>query len=255
MKLHARIIGEPGTPLIILHGFLGSGDNWKTLGNAYAAAGYHTHLIDARNHGRSPHDDVHDYDAMASDVAQYLDDHNLDRVHLIGHSMGGKTAMTFMGQHPGRVAQPIIADIAPRYYPPHHQVIIDALLSVDLDIATTRQDVDDQLARHIDDVGIRMFLMKSLYRVDRMKFGWRFNLDVLQDVQDTIGTAQDYGTYDEPVLFIRGGASNYIQDSDWEKIVHAFAKAELETIPNVGHWLHAEAPEQFLEHSLKFLRS
>ena len=131
MKLHANIIGE-GKPLIILHGFLGMGDNWKTLGRRFAELGFQVHLIDQRNHGRSPHSNNFSYDIMAQDLLEYLNTYTLDKVVLLGHAMGGKTAMTFATSHADRVDKLLVADISPRFYPVHHDAILNGLSALDL---------------------------------------------------------------------------------------------------------------------------
>ncbi|WP_438962057.1 alpha/beta fold hydrolase [Nonlabens sp.] len=251
--LHSIIIGE-GKPLVILHGFLGMADNWKTLGKQWSENRYEVHLIDQRNHGRSLHSDEFNYEILAQDIKEYCDEHQLKSIYLLGHSMGGKVAMKTAVDFPNLIEKLIIADIAPKEYAPHHSDIINGLKSLDFNTIKSRKEADKQLALRIPDFGTRQFLLKSLYRVDKNRYGWRFNLDVLGNSQNTIGF-QDAITeqIQIPTLFVRGGNSGYITNNDIVIIEHAFAKADLKTIPNAGHWLHAEQPELFYETVTKFL--
>ncbi|MFT5079357.1 MAG: esterase, partial [Patiriisocius sp.] len=130
MLLHSKIIGT-GKPLVILHGFLGSGDNWKTLGNKFAEDGFQVHLVDQRNHGKSFHSDDWSYEIMVADLKAYCDHFKLESIDLLGHSMGGKTAMAFAVAFPEMLHKLVIADIGPKAYPSHHQDILKALGSLD----------------------------------------------------------------------------------------------------------------------------
>ncbi len=253
--LHANILGE-GTPLLILHGFLGMSDNWKTLGRKYAERGFEVHLLDQRNHGRSFWSEDFDYAVMAADLLRYMDSRNIEKGMLIGHSMGGKTAMQFACTYPQRVSKLIVADIAPKRYPPHHQQILSALEALPLERLESRTEADEALAGHIDNWGIRQFLLKNLYWVESGRLGLRINLQVLKTKMDEIGEALREGAvYGGPVLFLRGGNSGYVSRGDLPLIHRHFPKATLETLEGAGHWLHAEKPEAFLEASLKFLNS
>ena len=162
MQLHANISGE-GNPFIILHGFLGMGDNWKTLGQQFSEQDYEVHLVDQRNHGRSFHDDNFSYEDMVTDLKHYLDQNNLDDIVLLGHSMGGKTAMLFATQYPEMVSKLLVADISPRYYPVHHEAILNGLSSLDFSVLKSRGAADKALAQYVSDFGTRQFLLKNLY--------------------------------------------------------------------------------------------
>jgi esterase len=162
--LHSIILGE-GQPFLILHGFLGMADNWKTLGAKWSENGYQVHLIDQRNHGRSLHSDTFSYEIMAQDIKEYCDAHKLQNIILLGHSMGGKVAMKFASLHESYLNKLIIADIAPKEYAPHHSDIINGLRSIDFDIVKSRNEADEILGKMIPDFGTRQFLLKSLYRV------------------------------------------------------------------------------------------
>ncbi len=253
--LHANILGA-GTPLLILHGFLGMSDNWKTLGRKYAENGYEVHLLDQRNHGRSFRSEEFDYPAMAADLLHYMDERGIEKAMLIGHSMGGKTAMQFACTYPGRVSKLIVADIAPKRYPPHHQQILSALDALPLERLESRTEADEALSEHIEDWGIRQFLLKNLYWVEPGRLGLRINLEVLKHKMEEIGAAlPPEARYEGPVLFLRGGKSGYVTRGDLPIIHHHFPQATLETLEGAGHWLHAENPEEFLQKSLEFLNS
>jgi len=255
MILYSNIIGE-GKPLVILHGFLGMGDNWKTLAKQFAQQNYQVHLIDQRNHGRSFHSDEFNYELMAGDLKKYCEEKGLSSIDLIGHSMGGKVVMLFAVKNPTLVSRLIVADIAPKFYPQHHQNILEGLeaLSINDTALKGRKEADAYLSNYIKEIGIRQFLLKNLYWKSKGMLGLRMNLRALIANIDRIGEALPANSYfEKPTLFIRGGNSDYIQDEDEEAIFSAFAKAKLQTIPNVGHWLHAENPAQFYKEVMTFL--
>lgn len=253
--LHSKIIGE-GKPLVILHGFLGMSDNWKTLGNQYAKNGFQVHLVDQRNHGRSFHSIDFDYEVMSEDVLRYMNQHQIEKASIIGHSMGGKTAMQVATEHPRQVEKLLVADISPKYYPPHHQAIVDALVQLNFDHINSRKEADETLAQHLNEVGIRQFLLKNLYWVEPGKLGLRFNLDILRDKMDEIGeNIASSAVFNGPTLFLRGDRSEYILPNDFSGIKRHFPNADIQTVEKAGHWLHAENPKQFFEKSLHFLNS
>lgn len=253
--LHSRIEGE-GKPLIIIHGFLGMSDNWKSLGSQYAAEGFQVHMLDLRNHGKSFHSEDFNYTVMANDMLDYCQEHNLSNISIIGHSMGGKVAMLFATTYPEMVEKLIVADIAPKHYQPHHQEILAGLNAVDFSTKPDRAEVEEMLYPFIPDFGTRQFLMKNLYWATPGQLAFRFNLPVFNAKIETIGEALPEGNhFDKPTLFIRGGNSNYILDADIPEIKKHFPNFELATIPNVGHWLHAGNPKLFFEETRKFLRA
>ena len=252
--LFSNILGK-GDPLVILHGFLGMSDNWKTLGTHYAENGLEVHLLDQRNHGRSFWSPTFNFDVMAEDLKVYLDHHSLTNILLIGHSMGGKTAMQFACNYPEQVKKLLVADIAPKYYPPHHDEIIEALNALDLPAIKSRKEADDALALHIRDAGVRQFLLKNLYRQNKEQLAFRFNLAVLsskmEEIGDNLGVSD---SYPGPTLFLRGDRSEYITPADLPLIKSHFPAASLDTVSEAGHWLHAENPVEFLEKSMRFFR-
>ena len=255
MQLHANVFGA-GQPLLILHGFLGMGDNWKTLGKKISELGFEVHLIDQRNHGRSPHSDEFSYDYMVEDLLEYCTTNNLDAIHLLGHSMGGKVAMLAAVKHPELISKLIVADIGPKYYPLHHQDILDGLNALDFEVLKSRGEVDKELSLYVPDMGVRMFLMKNLYWKEKGVLGLRMNLSALIQNASEIGVAlgEEYH-YDGTALFLKGEKSNYILEEDQPGITRQFPNAYIREIPAAGHWLHAENPSQFLAEVLEFVKN
>ncbi|MFV8464537.1 alpha/beta fold hydrolase [Flavobacterium sp. LB1P62] len=251
--LYSKIEGA-GQPLLILHGFLGMSDNWKTLA-AQFAADFQVHILDLRNHGRSLHSEEFSYEIMVQDVFEYCQAHTLENINVIGHSMGGKVAMLLATKHPELVDKLIVADIGPKFYPQHHQDILAGLNAVDFSIKPSRNEVEEIMAKYITDFGTRQFLMKNLYWQEPGQLAFRFNLAVFNTKMDEIGVPLPENLiFEKPTLFIRGGNSNYILDSDFENIKRHFPNSNIETIPNVGHWLHAENPAGFYQMVSSFLK-
>ena len=251
--LYSKIEGE-GKPFLIIHGFLGMSDNWKTLGYQLTQLGFQIHLLDMRNHGKSFHSDEFSYEIMVEDLKSYIDFHHLQDIILLGHSMGGKVAMLFATLYPDLVEKLIVADIGPKYYPPHHQSILAALNAVDFSLKPSRAAVDEIVSKHISDFGTKQFLLKNLYWKTPEQLDFRFNLPVFNTKISEIGTALPFeNQFNKQVLFLRGGKSDYILDSDFETILHHFPLAKIDTIPNSGHWLHAETPTAFYCEVEKFV--
>lgn len=250
--LHSRIVGQ-GQPFLILHGYFGMGDNWKSLANQFGEH-FEMHLIDQRNHGRSFHADDFDYELLAEDVYNYIEHHDLEKVILLGHSMGGKTAMLFAVEYPELVDKLIIADISPRYYQPHHNEILKGLSSIDFSIQTTRKLVDEKLAELIPEIGVRSFLLKNVYWREKGVLDFRFNLQSLTENNSEVGKAlPSFTTFEGDALFLAGGNSGYITENEVPIVKAHFPKAQIETIPKAGHWLHADNPKMFYELVMGFL--
>ncbi len=249
-------MGKTGQPLLIMHGLFGTLDNWQTLGRQYAET-HQVYLIDLRNHGRSPHSDDLSYQLMSDDVAAFIKQHQIQNPVVLGHSMGGKVAMNLALQHPELLEKLIVADIAPKAYPPHHDEIIEGFRSIDLATLENRQQADEQLAQRVPDLGTRLFLLKNLYRKDDNSFGWRLNLDAIEkNLDNVLGNIESDQPFTKPTLFIRGGNSRYIKpEKDMDQIQSLFPNAKLHTIEGTGHWLHAEKPEEFYRISMEFLQA
>lgn len=253
MQLYSNILGQ-GQPFVILHGFLGMSDNWKTLGVKFSEAGYQVHLVDQRNHGRSFHDNAFSYEVLAEDLKGYFEAHQLKDAIVLGHSMGGKTAMLFASQFPELVSKLIVADISPRFYPIHHDAILEGLCSLDFSKIKTRGEANQQLAHYISNVGIRQFLLKNLYWKEKGQLALRLNLEALKDNVAEVGEALPiHVTFNNPTLFLRGDQSEYIANQDEALIKRHFTRSKIVTIKNAGHWLHAENPIDFFNEVMQFL--
>ena len=252
--LYSKIEGS-GKPLLILHGFLGMSDNWKTLGTQFGTEGFQVHMIDLRNHGRSLHSQEFSYEIMFQDIFEYCHANNLENINIIGHSMGGKVAKILATTHPELVNKLIVADIGSKFYPQHHQDILAGLNAVDFSKKPTRNEVEEIMSPYIPDFGTRQFLMKSLYWQEPGQLAFRFNLEVFNKKMDEIGVPlPPNAVFEKPTLFIRGGKSNYILDTDFENIKQHFPNSTVETIADVGHWLHAENPILFHQIASSFLK-
>lgn len=253
--LHSKIIGDRN-PLLILHGFLGMGDNWKTYATKLSEDGFQVHLIDQRNHGRSFHSDDFSYKLMVEDLKNYIHHHNLKKVSLLGHSMGGKTAMLFAIENPNLVDKLIVADMAPKSYKAHHNEILRALNSVNFSAQNSRKLVDEQLAKYIPEFNIRQFLAKSLYWVEKGQLAFRFNIQSLTDnYTQIIEGLQSQVIFEGKTLFLKGEKSNYILEEDQLLIDAYFRNNQIKTITNAGHWLHSENPKDFYDELIIFLNN
>lgn len=242
MALYHKILGQ-GPPLVVLHGLFGTSDNWATLARQWSEH-FTVILMDLRNHGRSPHHHAMNYPLMAEDVAEVLREEWMHRVYLLGHSMGGKTAMRLALDHPDLVEQLMVVDIAPRAYSGGHEGIMEALLSIPLDKVAQRQDAEEMLLQKIPDRGVALFLLKNLARTKDGGFRWKMNLEAIHRHYDEIVNAIECEhPYPHPAMFVRGGRSGYITDEDWPAIRTLFPKATLQTIEGAGHWVHADQPE------------
>jgi len=250
--LHSTILGK-GQPLLILHGFLGMSDNWKTLGVKFAE-NYQVHLIDQRNHGRSFKTDEFDLELLVEDLHSYIKNHKLLNVNLLGHSMGGKVAMLFAVTHPNLVHKLIVADISPRAYKPHHQQILEALNAVNFQIQNTRKKVEEILKVYIKDTGILQFLLKNVYWKNKGELAYRFNLSSLTENYPEVGEAlPSFTEFTGKTLFLKGEKSDYITRNDEPLIKAHFENTKIVTVKNAGHWLHADNPTQFYDEVVSFL--
>jgi pimeloyl-ACP methyl ester carboxylesterase len=252
MKLNTQILGK-GEPLLIIHGFLGMGDNWKTIAKKLAND-YEVHIPDMRNHGKSPHSSDFTYEIMVEDIKEYLDTHQLQKVNLIGHSMGGKIAMQFASNHPGRVKKLIVVDIAPKLYQPHHDDILNSLKKLKESRLTSRTEAEDILSEKIDNQGVRLFLLKNLKREEDNSLSLKPNVDVFLQNRHEIGRAlPEDCLFEGKTLFIKGENSSYIRTNDEKIISKHFSNYKIVSIKKSGHWVHAENPKDFLSNLSDFL--
>ncbi len=250
MLLHYKEIGE-GKPLIILHGLFGTSDNWQTHAKKLAEY-YHVILVDQRNHGHSPWSDDFTYNYLADDLERLVNHLNINQFTLIGHSMGGKTAMYYSQKYPNRLEKMVIVDIGIKRYPMHHNEIIKGIQSIDLTKISSRSEAEIAMLPFVDSYGVRQFILKNLYWIEKGKLSWRMNVNVLErEMEEILAPIPKLEVW-TPTLFIRGTLSNYILDEDWSEIEELFPDATLQTIENAGHWVHSEQPEEFVNGVLSF---
>ena len=251
MLLHSKILGDSATELLILHGFLGSGDNWLSVARELCKKNIKVHLIDQRNHGRSFHAKSFNYDDMCNDLLYYIKHYKIIKPVLLGHSMGGKTAMLFSLKYPELISKVFIMDISPKYYPNTNQHIIDALKKMDLDKFSQRKEIEKVLSNSITMPEIRGFIMKSIYRKSNNKFGIRFNLESLSKNVEIVGKEiSSSNKFLKRIFFFKGEKSSYINSSDHTLVYSLFPNAEFTEIKNAGHWLHRDNMSDVLRHLL-----
>jgi len=269
LKLFFRETGT-GTPLVILHGLYGMSDNWLSIARELAPH-FRVILPDMRNHGHSPHDQEHSYQAMREDIARLFEDMKLENAILMGHSMGGKTAMFFAVRYPEKLSRLIVVDIAPadlrntprgKMHELQHKTIVESLLKLDIEHLQSRQEADRALSETIASLPVRQFLLKNLHRRSDGTFTWLLNLKALSENLSSVLDGLHPGTDPEekypvviPTLFIKGELSHYIEPEDEESIRNVFPHSVLSVIQGAGHWVHAEQPEQFLKVVSDFIRN
>ncbi|WP_286239794.1 alpha/beta fold hydrolase [Neptuniibacter halophilus] len=252
MQLNYQLHGE-GEPLIILHGLFGTLENWGSQIKSLAER-FQVIAVDLRNHGRSPHSDEMSYPLMAADILALMEQLNVSKAHILGHSMGGKAAMQLALNHPDRIDKLIVVDIAPVVYPRHHDDVFEGLFSIDLTSLKSRSQADSQLQALIKEPSVRAFLLKNLYRNEAGQFDWRMNLQALHDDYAQISAApQGSSPYPKPVLFIKGANSNYLIPEYRDDLLGLFPKASYKVIQNAGHWPHAEQADSFSRMVLDYL--
>jgi pimeloyl-ACP methyl ester carboxylesterase len=252
MKLAFREFGA-GSPLIILHGLFGQSDNWNTLAKNFAEKGFHVFTLDQRNHGLSPHSDDWNYDLMADDLYEFIQDHHLNASILLGHSMGAKTVLFFENKYPHVASKIIITDMAARAYPAHHQTVLAALHAVNFDEVKTRKEAEAVMNTHLEDFGTKQFLLKNIYWKENERMDWRFNLEVISRLYDEIRVAAPMFTSTVKTLIITGANSNYVTEEDQKDFQNRFTNIEMISIAGAGHWVHAEKPKEFFEAVLGFI--
>lgn len=253
MLLNYKEFGN-GHPLFILHGLLGSLDNWQSIARELARH-YKVFTVDQRNHGKSPHSDEMNYELMSTDLRELMDSLEISTAHFIGHSMGGKTVMQFALDHPERVDKLAVVDIGPKAYGRGHDQIFKSLFAINPASIESRNEAEEKMKVYITDPSIRLFLLKNLTRDAEGHFRWKMNLEAIyKNYEAIVEDIESAWPYTKPVLFLRGGRSDYIQPADEAEIKDLFTNAQFATIANAGHWVHAEAPEAFLNKVTAFLR-
>ncbi len=243
MKLNFKQYGQ-GEPVIILHGLLGSLDNWQTLAREFAKK-YSVFTIDLRNHGRSFHDDTMNYTALANDIADFMNQNWIYNANIIGHSMGGKIAMQLALDFPELVHKLVVVDIAPKKYVGNHQPLFDAMLQLDLKSLKNRKEADLLLKSKIPNDSIRLFLLKNLTRNKTGGYRWKPNLkSIVNNYNHILDSIEGDFPSDVPTLFIKGSNSDYINKTDETQIKSLFPHSNIKVIEGAGHWVHAEKPKQ-----------
>jgi pimeloyl-ACP methyl ester carboxylesterase len=254
MVLNYKTFGT-GFPVIILHGLLGSLDNWQSIAKKLAEH-YQVYIVDQRNHGKSPHSSDFSYPILSADLLQFMDEHGIQQAHLIGHSMGGKTVMQFAMQHPERISKLIIVDSSPTAFEDRHSAVFKALFAADVQHATDRREVEKTLRDKLDgDETTVQFLMKGLNRDDAgANFEWKFNARALWDNYANIAGAIEYGEpFTGPTLFVKGENSDYINPDNYVDMNELFPNNHVIEIKGAGHWVHADNPTDFTAEVLNFL--
>ena len=254
MKLFHRLISDsPDKPfLVILHGLFGSGDNWQTHAK-FLSTWFQVLLIDQRNHGHSGHDADISYPLMCEDLDETLNALNIEKAHFLGHSMGGKTVMHYALNFQQKVQSLMVIDMGIKGYPPHHDIIFKGLHAVDVDSCASRKEAEQRILPFIPDTSTQQFLLKSLYWIEEGKLAWRFNVPALENNIQKILAPLPIGNFNGPTLFLTGGKSSYVLSSDHEEIQAVFPQVIFTEIPGAGHWVHAEAPKEFLAGIVNFL--
>lgn len=251
--LYSRQAGE-GEPLLLLHGLFGSLENLGTLARIFSEK-FCVHSVDLPNHGRSDHSAQISLPLLAEAIIAWMDGKNLQKLSVVGHSLGGKTAMEIALRWPQRINKLVVMDIAPVQYRAHHDAVFAGLLAINPDSLESRQQVEKILAEHLDEVALRSFLLKNLVRDDEGKFAWRINLPVLHRDYDQLLVGNSEGKFTGPVLFLKGEHSDYIREEHREEILKRFPHATSKTISGTQHWLHAEKPDLVAKAILRFLET
>ena len=223
----------------------------KSLGQQFKA-----YIPDQRNHGQSFHHEEFNYEVMAEDLHDFVQQHQLEQPIVVGHSMGGKVAMFYAFKYASEVSKLIIVDVAPKAYPIHHETILEGMANIDITKIESRQEADRQLAAYVPEVGVRQFLLKNLGRKQQGGFHWKLNLPVISKSISNVGQAlPEHSLIPNATLFVSGELSGYISDDDSSMILKRFPKAQTVTIPGAGHWVHAQKPQDFLQVLNRFLTS
>jgi esterase len=254
-----------GEPLVILHGLYGSGDNWISIARELSVQ-HRVILVDQRNHGRSPHCDIMDYTSMANDLLELLNALKIEKVIVMGHSMGGKTAMVLSLAFPERVKKLIVVDISPfgqmalsKNVLEYHKLIVEGLTSMPIHTIKSRKEAEDHLAGYIKSSLVRQFLLKNIKRNSHSGFSWHLNIKAIGSNLENLMAGVFSNLSSEkvtiPTLFVRGGLSDYLPSNLLNGIGVIFPNSQLVTISNAGHWVHAEQPQLFLTSVSTFLNN
>jgi esterase len=253
LQLNYKKLGESGSTIIILHGLLGSLDNWQTIAKQLAE-NHQVFIVDQRNHGRSPHTDEMNYEVLANDAYEFCVQQNISKATIIGHSMGGKVAMLLALQHPSLIEKLLVVDIAPTFYDGGHETILFAMAEAPLKSTEKREDIDKFLQNRIHDFGVRQFILKNLSRDDKGQFEWKCNFEALiLNYRLLMDFPKSDKTFSGKTYFIKGELSNYINPDNWDACDQYFPDNTILEVKDAGHWVHAENPTEFLSKILSVL--
>ncbi len=254
IDLHYQQLSEKGEPLIAVHGLFGSLENLGVITRLLADT-YQVYAVDLRNHGRSPHRDEMTHAVSADDIVRLMDKLGLKSAHLFGHSLGGKAVMQVALSYPERVRKVVVGDITPAASRGNHDNVFNGIFAVDLDVVDSRRDVDKVLAEHIQEPAVRSFILKNLVRDEDNNYSWKANMQALREQYEHILAPVAYiAPFTGPVLFIKGGDSDYLTPADTPEVLARFPSASVKVIEGTGHWLHAEKPAVFVRLMLNFLQ-
>jgi len=253
VELFFRKYGE-GKPVIILHGLYGMSDNWNTIGKKIAEKNFCVFIPDQRNHGESPHSAEFSYEILAGDLTDFIQQHSISDPIIIGHSMGGKVAMTYAMNHPGSIDKLVVVDIGIKNYGPHEEELVDALISVNIENTSSRNEIENLLLDKIKSIRVSQLMMKNVKRISEGHFEWKLYVKAIKENFSLLFAGIESGMqYDGDVLFIRGELSDYIKDEDVPGIRKLFTNVKIRTIEGASHWVHADKPEEFLKLVLEFI--
>ena len=253
LDLSYEVTGE-GPPLIVLHGLFGAARNWRAIAKGLADT-YRVWTLDLRNHGDSPWGDNMSYEAMAEDVCAFIQQHGLEGAAVMGHSVGGKTAMAMALIYPELIGKLLVVDIAPVARPPDLRSFVKAMKDIDLSAITRRAEVGELLAPVVEDRSVRAFLLQNL-AITEGHLQWRLNLDAIDRQMEVIGGFPENlldRQYEGPTHFIAGAMSAYVKPEHRDLILHLFPATTMSVIAGAGHWVHAEKPESFQRAVRRFL--
>jgi len=254
LNLAYREIGT-GDPIVILHGLMGSENNWRSIAKQLALT-HHVFTVDLRNHGKSPHSESMSYQEMAEDLNLLLDHLSLEKIILMGHSLGGKAAMTFALNYAKRLSHLLVIDIAPVSYYDRHSPLIEILQKVDFDKLRTREAIEQSLKKQIPDNSMRLFLLQNLQRTNQ-SFKWKCNLEAIKNAMAQLTdfpTESVEKTFSKPALFIGGSDSDYVLRQHYSIIYQLFSNNNIVMIKNAGHWVHANQPQIFIKTVSNFIK-
>ena len=256
MLLNNQVSGSGNHVLIVLHGFLGMLDNWKSFAKRMDQNKYQIHLLDQRNHGKSFHNNLFNYEILATDLKNYIDHYKIKKFSLIGHSMGGKTAMMFSSMYPELIKKLIIVDILPIYYSNDYNKIIDSLKSLDLKKLVSRINIDKALESEFKEPAFRAFLLKNLYRVNKDELAFKIDLDIISNNLSEVEKSLPANLhYSGKTLFIKGQKSDYKNKTNSSLLKKVFPEHKIVEVQKAGHWVHAENLDGFVNETEFFLES